>query len=178
MIAYALIGAMLRRIFGGAFEIKRIYSLIGMAALAVYLATLGTNIVLGLVIGVVTVIYWTMGHGSYMDMGTSPKLDNERFKYVMIWLLGTETKPSMWRDFLGMTIRYATPAFLIGALYCLVGKYEGLLFTLVGLLTAIAYLVFMRVNKHLPKNKFVDSFTAYGELAAGAIFYSGLYLLI
>lgn len=178
---YAILGVFLRRWFGGgipSLNVPHIVKLLALCGLAGWLAYLSGGLWLGVIVAFLTWPFWSMGHGSYMDMGTNPLKDDERFRYILIYLFGEEAKPSMWRDFAGMTIRYSIPAALIGAVYACFGIWNGLWLVLVGLGIATAYWCFMRLRGRLPhKGIFLDGFTAYGELAAGAIFYGTLALI-
>lgn len=49
---------------------------------------------------------WTLGHGSYFDLGRMPAGDNERAKFILDKLLGFEATPSWKRDALGLFITY------------------------------------------------------------------------
>lgn len=171
----AILGAFLRRAYGGGLGIRKTWFLVPMAALAGYLAHLAGGPWLGLTVAAATAVYWSMGHGSYMDMGTQPEPDNERFKYVLIYLFGEETKPSTLRDFVGMTLRYGAPSLLIAALYAFWGIYGGLWLPAAAIATAVGYWAAMRLRAYLPsRGRFLDGFSAYGELIAGAAFYGAL----
>lgn len=178
MIAlYAILGAILRRIYGGGLGIKKIYALVPMTILAGWLSYLAGGWWLCGIVAILSVPFWTMGHGSYMDMGTVDKPDNERFRYILIYLFGEETKPSLFRDMAGMTIRYTVPVALIAFAYVVAGVSDGWWLLAVGPAIAVAYALFAKLRHKLPVCSFVDGFTAYGELAAGAIFYGALAIL-
>lgn len=54
----------------------------------------------------ITTAGWSLGHGSYMDLGRMPAGDNERAKFILDKILGVETSPSWKRDALGLFITY------------------------------------------------------------------------
>lgn len=172
VVFYAILGGILRRGFGGGLPTPRIVELVAMAVLAGWLAYLSGGLVLGVIMAILTVPFWTMGHGSYMDMGMSPKPDNERFKPIVDWLVGKDDQTSTKRDFVGMTVRYTIPAMPMAIAYAYFGILSDLWLLLVGTAIACAYWCFMHLRKRLPLfPPFLDGFTAYGEAAAGAIFY-------
>lgn len=171
-----LLGGFLRRCMGGAIHAPKFITVGALAFVSAALCE-GTFLAQALV-ALFTAIYWAMGHGSYMDMGTQDDPDNERFKPILDWLFGHEAKPSIRRDFYGMVLRYTVPAVPVAVIFVLAGHSAAVWFPVVGVLIASAYLIFS-LNRDAIKHTKVwfDGFTSYGELAAGFIFYSLLFYL-
>lgn len=178
ILLIALLGGFLRRSMGGALKAPRVITLGLMAMLAAFLCAGGTLLAY-LLIAVLTAVYWALGHGSYMDMGTIDKLDNERFKPVLDWLYGPETKASTKRDFTGMLLRYTLPAAPVGVVFALAGHVNALWLPVVGPMIALAYLLLSINREHLDNTpRWFDGYTAYGEWSAGIIFYGTLACLV
>lgn len=179
VLTAAALGGVGRRALGGAVRVKRWVPLSVMALMAGMLSLPVTGPVLASGIAACAVVYWAMGHGSYMDMGLSPERDNERFVEWLDKWFGPELEPSTLRDFTGMVLRYSLPAVPIAVGYVLAGQYWGLLLPVVGLAIATAYLVFSLLKDRLPHTPvWFDGYTSYGELAAGALFYGALAALL
>lgn len=177
---YALLigflGGFLRRCMGGAIKAPKVITVGALSFLAAALC--GGTFLAQALVAVFTAIYWAMGHGSYMDMGTQDKPDNERFKRILDWFFGAETKPSISRDFYGMVLRYTVPAVPVAVIFVLAGNSAVVWFPIVGVLIASAYLIFSLNSDDLKHTKvWFDGFTSYGEWAAGFIFYGLLFHL-
>lgn len=71
----------------------------------------------------ITTAGWSLGHGSYIDLGRMPAGDNERAKFILDKLLGIETTSSWKRDALGLLITYGVWLWLAAVGLFLVGNW-------------------------------------------------------
>lgn len=174
-ILYTLLGGAGRRALGGAVSWPRGVTMFVLAGLAVLIAWPVLSW-WSLVVGALTVLFWSMGHGSYMDMGTVDKTDNERFAPWLDKIFG-KGSTGVDRDYLGMTIRYTIPAMFVCTVYLFKPQFEALILLLVGILIATGYLIFSIYRKRLPHNNWFDGATGYGEIWAGIVYYGALSLI-
>lgn len=117
---------------------------------------------------------WVPGHGSYMDMGRMPIVDNEFLKPLLDRIFGPDDEvASLWRDFAGMALRYLIVTVPLGAAAVLLtGSPMGWAIMPGGLLVAVGYLLAWEV---LDGSRV--SPTAVGEYCAGAIIYGSIALV-
>ena len=167
LLIAATIGAFFRRWFGGGFvSSPRWLRVCSGFVLAMGVAGIATESIWGLLAGLVAAVTWTLGHGSYMDMGRMDRPDNEFLKSALDLLFGPDTSPSQVRDFTGMALVYSV--FTIPAGICLIWhNYDGWFLLPVGVLVAVSYWTTWRFwSKSGP--------TSLGEYASGALVYGAL----
>lgn len=172
----AILGAILRRALGGAVKLPRGVTMSALCLLAGVISYFELGLLGATLIAISTLVYWSMGHGSYMDMGTIDAIDNERFAPWLDKWFGTTSTKSVARDYAGMFLRYTVPAIPIAIAYLAFSpSYIGLTFPLVGFVIATSYLITSVFKDYLYLTKhWFDGFTSYGELLAGATFYGAL----
>lgn len=179
MIAVAAavaLGALWRRVLGGFLHLPRdLTMLFGIAAL-MGLVIWAESPPGGLPFWDAVVAAWPMmavvgavflnfslGHGSYMDLGRMPNPDNEWLRKVLD-LIWPEPPFSRKRDVLGLVLNYSVAPVVI---VVVTGFWPALV---VGPLVAAAYVVAHRYLGDKPTGiSFVDGYTAVGELASGAL---------
>lgn len=164
MLAAFILGGLWRRWlggWGGNFP-RGVKMAVGVIALAALLHLSGAPYWMTAILTVAVFINYSLGHGSYMDLGTMAIPDNEYLRRVLD-LFWREPPYTFKRDFLGLSINYnLSPALAV----VLTGFWPALL---AGPAVAVAYTVALRKIGRRYYGSFLDGFTAAGELAAGAI---------
>tara|TARA_Y100000034_G_scaffold34222_1_gene41937 strand:- start:11852 stop:12376 length:525 start_codon:yes stop_codon:yes gene_type:complete len=110
----------------------------------------------------------TMGHGSYMDLGTNTNIDNERFKPLLDWIFGVEPPVNFYRDFTGLALTGLAFSLPIALLWFLIPTFP-LWYGAIGILKAPAY--------YIAKLLYEPKYTLIGELLWGFFMISPLLLL-
>lgn len=174
---FAVLGALWRRWLGSDHPGRWVVLPAGLMLAAVAVASTGAHWAIALAVAALTVPYWLLGHGSYMDLGTSPAGDNERIRPIMRWIERefAVTMGSEAYDLIGLTLRYTLPALPIAAALVF-HRWWGLAFVLVGPLTAGAYWLAWQINDS-PTWSGKMKPTVWGEYAAGALFCGALALV-
>lgn len=168
-LAAATTGAFFRRWFGGGFvSAPRWLRVAAGLLLGGVVAFLATSNPWAAPAGVVAAVTWTLGHGSYMDMGRMDRPDNEFLAPILDRIFGVETEPSELRDFTGMAIVYSLLTVPAGIGLIALG-HAGWFMLPVGTLVACAYWLAWE----LPG---IEEPTVPGEYAAGALIYGALAL--
>lgn len=159
----AVAGAVFRRWFGGGFiSSPRWLRVCSGFVLAMGVAWLSTGSIWGLLAGLVAAV-WTVGHGSYIDMGTSWRVDNEITAQLFDrWLpnLGPTSA-----DLVRLAILYSFFTVPAGV-YLIALGFQGWFLAPAGGLAALAYWAATRLQLREP--------AVYGEYAAGALVYGAL----
>lgn len=165
----ATTGAFFRRWFGGGFisapRWLRVSVGLVLGGAVAYLATANPWAALA---GLCAAVTWTLGHGSYMDMGRMPGPDNEFLKPLLDWIFGPELAPSELRDFTGMALIYSVFTVPAGVALILFG-HAGWFLIPSGPLVACAYWLAWEIPG-------MEEPTVPGEYAAGALIYGALAL--
>ena len=110
---------------------------------------------------------YTMGHGSYFDFGTSGKPDNELTGKILLFWWKDDGK-NKFRDTVGMFLRYSFwPLF---GFLCLFNPVIAIILSVVsGLVVAAAYRLGFENQDKLPHTRWLDGYTAYGEVVMGLV---------
>lgn len=170
----SILGGVWRRWFGGWLGGRRsiqllvalvLGALIGVALQPLSWLTAGNALLISALIAAL----WTPGHGSYMDMGTIPRPDNETARYIvkpLARVLGLKADSEAY-DVLGMSIRYGLLTLAVGLWMAFTGLSGWWVFALAGFLAGPIYAASKRVATH---------FTEVGEVGIGATIYGLLAL--
>lgn len=176
MLAAFILGGLWRRWLGGwgghlTRGVKMAVGVVVMLALGIYAANIDPfnysyrELALQLwyvpVLVAVTMVNYSLGHGSYMDLGTMQIRDNEYLRKILD-LVWREPPFTFKRDFLGLALNYSiAPAVAVA----ITGFWPALL---AGPVVAMSYTVALKQIGRKYYGSFLDGFTAAGELAAGA----------
>jgi len=163
----AAAGALLRRWFGGGF-----FSAPRRARVAVALVSGGlvgwiAAGLPGLAGGVLAACAFLPGHGSYVDMGTERKPDNEWLRWPLNLIFGPEPPFTIRRDLTGLILNYSAFTIPAGAWLTWWG-FQGWFTGVSGLVAALAYWSAARMGS--------KAWTVWGELGAGAAIFGALAL--
>lgn len=143
-VLVGLNGALWRRCLGGlGFLLPRSRAfLLPMGFLWLLWPLLMVGVPLGLaVLSALTIVAgFTPGHGSWFDMGTSPKPDNELLRHLFRWFFPAHLRDTFVYDLVGLTIRYAIFWVPVGFFLHLYG-FNGIPVMLVGLLVGVVYML-------------------------------------
>jgi hypothetical protein len=167
----ALFGALWRRWLGGwkpaGFEVSRIVKYAVLAAGLLPMLLLGVSPIQLALFAAVLIGGFSIGHGSWQDMGTMPRTRNGYLDPLLDKLkLGPVA-----HDFVGQATHYSlisvAGAIVLGAP----------LYALAGLVSALGYLAFSKLQP-ATKSPLLDAWTAYAELLLGAAMIGGAVLAI
>ena len=168
----AVAGGIWRRFLGGwhtpQITLKR------SVLIAVWFLAVGFGLVAGgihpahaLAVAALTSVGWSLGHGSYVDLGRMPGKDNEHARHVLDIIFRNKTVSSWLRDASGLVLTYGSWT-LVGTLLLVVsGRWLGLLGLLLGPLTVAAYEAGWRLVKPRDEGGPIDGPLAVGEILVG-----------
>jgi hypothetical protein len=174
VILTAVVGALWRRWLGGWKPFgKDITRLIKYGALSVFLTAclllMGVGYLPTLLMIAVLIGGFSIGHGSWQDMGTMPYSRDGYLDHVLKYL--PLSQGSVAYDFIGLALHYSlisvAGAFVLGA-----PLYAG-----AGLVAALGYLAFSKFQPRYTST-ILDGWTAYAELLLGAVFVGGIALAL
>lgn len=117
----------------------------------------------GLAVLLATYFATKTGHGSYMDLGTMPKPDNELLRYVLDLFM--ENTSNFTRDFIGLSLTGLLVTLPVGI------AMANPLVAASGLLKAPAYWL----GQSLPSLPQLRGFTEWGEALFGAVVYASVF---
>lgn len=173
----ALAGGIWRVLLGGYGNLSRVLLMI-VGALAIFALTYAASgtLLLALATAGLTTLGWSLGHGSYMDMGINTSPDNEILSSLLT-RVGLKD-PSYTRDFIGMWVLYSLWMIPLAAMYYFIWSvafWPVVFMALVPLLIAAMYAI---ANKIIHWGGYMGQPTVVGEAIAGALVYGSIALAL